>query len=65
MAGKTVHVSTKLRHWTISPSLAAKWERSGHSLFRILSDGNLAMASGKRYNRLTAGPLLLVRITAS
>lgn len=61
-AGKTVTVASRLRVAKITPALAKRWEASGKALFKLTTDGALAMAEGKGYVRLTSGPFLLVRI---
>ena len=64
-SGRTVYISTMTRVTAISPATFARWEKSGHSLFKVAADGNLMMASGKSYGRITSNGMMLVGLTAS
>ncbi len=64
-SGRTVYVSTMTKVTAISPATFARWEKSGHPLFKVAADGNLMMASGKAYGRITSGEMMLVGLTAS
>lgn len=64
-SGRTVYISTMTRCTAISPATFARWEKSGHSLFKVAADGNLLMASGKSYGRITSGGMMLVGLSAS
>jgi hypothetical protein len=48
-SGQTLVFSTYLKHISVSPKTLAKWEASGHKLFKVSGDSVL-MASGKNYN---------------
>jgi len=48
-SGKTLVFSTYLKHIAVSPKSLAKWEASGHQLFKV-SGNSVMMASGKKYN---------------
>lgn len=63
-AGKTVYVSTMTKCTAVSPATFARWEKSGHALFKVAADGSLMMAAGKSYGRITSGEMLLVRLSA-
>ena len=64
-SGRTVYISTMTKVTAISPATFARWEKSGHSLFKVAADGNLMMASGKSYGRITSNGMMLVGLTAS
>jgi hypothetical protein len=64
-SGRTVYISSMTKVTAISPATFARWEKSGHSLFKIAADGNLMMASGKVYGRITSGEMMLVGLSAS
>ena len=64
-SGRTVYISTMTKVTAISPATFARWEKSGHPLFKVAADGNLMMASGKVYGRITSGGMMLVGLTAS
>ena len=64
-SGRTVYISTMTKATAISPATFARWEKSGHSLFKVAADGNLMMASGKSYGRITSNGMMLVGLTAS
>lgn len=64
-SGRTVYISTMTKVTAISPATFARWEKSGHSLFKVSADGNLMMASGKSYGRITLNGMMLVGLTAS
>jgi len=49
----------------VSPATFARWEKAGTPLFKVAADGNLMMASGKTYGRITSGDMLLVGLKAS
>jgi hypothetical protein len=61
-SGRTVYVSTSMRHTVITPATAKKFNAAGRPLFTILTDGNLGMSVGRRYDRITLGEMMLVRI---
>jgi hypothetical protein len=63
-SGLTIYVATMTRCTAISPRTFAKWEKSGHKLFKILNDGSLAMASGKTYGRIATADMMLATIRA-
>lgn len=63
-SGRTVYVSTSMRHTKITPATFHKFTASGRPLFKILADGDLGMSRGRTYDRITMGETLLVRITA-
>lgn len=62
--GRTIHVATMTRITAVTPKTARRWAESGHDLFRLSTGGDLLMASGRSYVRLTAGAIVLVGITA-
>lgn len=64
-SGRTVYISSMTKVTAISPATFARWEKSGQSLFKIAADGNLMMASGKVYGRITSGGMMLVGLTVS
>ena len=64
-SGRTVYVSTMTKVTAISPATFARWEKSGRPLFKVAADGNLMMASGKSYGRITSNGMMLVGLTAS
>ena len=64
-SGRTVYVSTMTRCTAVSPATFARWEKAGTPLFKVAADGNLMMASGKTYGRITSGDMLLVGLKAS
>ncbi len=64
-SGCTVYVSTMTKCTAITPTTFARWNKSGHSLFKFLSDGSLAMASGKSYSRIATSEMMLVGLRAS
>jgi hypothetical protein len=63
-AGKTVYVCTMTRATVITPATARRWASKGHTLFKIV-DGNLYMANGKKFVKLTSGDLNLVGFRAA
>lgn len=63
-ARRTVYVSTMTKVVAISPATFARWEKSGHPLFKVAADGNLMLASGKTYGRITSGKMMLVGLSA-
>ena len=63
-SGRTVYISTMTKATAISPATFARWEKSGRPLFKV-ANGNLMMASGKSYGRITSGGMMLVGLTAS
>jgi hypothetical protein len=63
-SGQTVYVQTAMRTTKVTPSVYAKWEATGKPLFKLGKDGDLLMASGSSYVRLTSGDQLLVRVAA-
>ena len=63
--GRTVYITTMTKVTAISPAAFARWEKSGRPLFKVAGDGNLMMASGKSYGRITSGGMMLVGLTAS
>ena len=64
-SGRTVYISTMTKVTAISPATFARWKKSGRPLFKIAADGNLMMASGKVYGRITSSGMMLVGLTAS
>jgi len=64
-SGRTVYISSMTKVTAISPATFARWDKSGHSLFKVAADGNLMMASGKAYGRITSGEMMLVGLSAS
>jgi hypothetical protein len=63
--GKTVYVSTMLRHTKITKKTFQAWEKAGRSLFKLDKGGELKMAQGKGYVSLSCGGRLLVALSAS
>lgn len=63
--GQTIYVTTATRQTVITPRTAARWDKSGHKLFKILSDGCLAMASGRNYGRIATPAAILVSLRAT
>ncbi len=62
-SGRTVHISTMTRVTAVSPKTAARWAKNGHELFKV-SNGDLFIASGRSFLRLTSGATVLVGISA-
>lgn len=62
-SGKTVYISTMTNVTSVSAKTVKAFEKSGHPLFKIV-DGNLFIASGKRFNKLTLGDVALVGFKA-
>jgi hypothetical protein len=48
-SGRTLVFSTHLKHVQVSPKTLAKWEASGHNLFKV-SGNSVFMARGKNYD---------------
>jgi hypothetical protein len=63
-AGQTVYVSTMTRATAVKPSTVSAWDRSGRPLFK-LANGDLFMASGRQYVKLTIGQMRLVHFSAN
>lgn len=64
-SGRTVNVATVYRVVRVTPKTARAWAARGAQLFRVAANGDLEMASGKGWVRLTMGPMRLVRISAT
>jgi len=47
--GRTVYIRNALKGAKITPANFAKWEASGHDLFKIDGEGRLRMARGRSY----------------
>lgn len=62
--GRTVYISTATRNTAISPGCAQRWRNAGNSLFKLNSAGDLLMASGLFFVRLTSGTICLARLSA-
>ncbi|MBM4210314.1 MAG: hypothetical protein FJ187_07140 [Gammaproteobacteria bacterium] len=62
--GKTVYVCTMIRATAISPNTHRAWAKSGNTLFKLV-DGDLYIASGRHFNKLTSGNVALVGFRAS
>jgi len=63
-AGKTVHICTMTRVTAISPKTVRSWEKAGNTLFK-LANGDLYIASGRNFNKLTMGETALVGFRAA
>lgn len=63
-AGKTVYVCTMTRAIAISPKTAKAWARKGLTLFKVVH-GDLYMANGKHFVKLTSGEMNLVGFKAA
>ena len=63
-SGRTVYISTMTKVTAISPATFARWKKSGRLLFKADDNGNLMMASGKSYGRITSNGMMLVGLTA-
>lgn len=63
-SGRTVNVATVYRVVRVTPTTARAWADRGDALFRVTA-GDLEMASGAGWVRLTMGPMRLVRISAT
>lgn len=61
--GGTVYVSTMTHATKVNAKAAAKFKAAGHDLFKLDASGDLLMASGKNYNKLTIGDKSLVGFT--
>ena len=63
--GRTVIVTTSYKATKVTAATAAMYEASGTRLFKLGKDGNLMMASGRKYNTLTFGQgnYLMVQVT--
>ncbi len=46
--GRTVYISTCMRHTKVTPKTLASWNKSGYALFKV-SGNNLMMASGRKF----------------
>ena len=62
--GKTIFISTSIKSTKITPATFSKWEKSGHKLFKLNSNGDLLMARGKNYDCIVSKNISHVRITA-
>ena len=62
--GLSVYITTAYTSKRITPKTFAKWEQSGHKLFKIDSTGHLVIASGKNYNSIATPSVVLVSIKA-
>jgi hypothetical protein len=63
-SGRTVYVSTMTRVVAISPATFARWEKSGNKLFKFSDEGELMMAAGNSFNRITGKGIMLVGLSA-
>ena len=62
--GLTIYLSTALRTIKVTPKTAANWELTGRPVFRLNASGDLLIASGANYLRVTSGEVVLLKITA-
>ena len=62
--GKTVYVSTCLRSTAISPKTVAKFESTGNKVYKLGTDGDLYMASGKNWVCIATKSMFLTKIEA-
>lgn len=65
--GRTVYIGTQVRLTKITAATADMWEAAGTKLFKLNKDGDLTMASGRKYVPVTFGKgnyiMLTVKIT--
>ena len=58
-SGKTIYICTMTMAIVISPETVHRWNMLGKPLLK-LKDGDLYIASGKSFNKLTSGGIALV-----
>lgn len=64
-SGRTVYLTNAMKSIPVSAKTMASWAKGGHTLFRLAPNGDLLMASGNSWVRLTSGDLVMMKVTAS
>ena len=64
-SGRTVYLTNAMKSIAISPRTIASWNKAGNTLFKLTPSGDLLMASGSAFVRITSGSIVLMKVTAS